>query len=1312
MERNPSPAPAPAHPAPGQPSKWRKRRLAWVAAAAGVLALLAVAFVLLVLFTEWGARFAWQTASRMLPGQLSGELAGGTLADGLALRNVVYEDETKQVRIDRLDAAWTLTRSPLLLTIAYLRLGKVDIAQRRSPPEPSTPPREIRLPLAIDLQSATVQQLAIHREDATQSFSDILLRAGSDGVQHTLSLERAQTPYGKVSAFLRLNGLPPFALDGTAGLDTVFHEKPFELDARLSGSLREPRIRLDAAGAGLTARASIEATPYAPVPLRRAEIHARAVDPRVFNPAWPQADLDIDAELAPVEGGKTLTVAGPVSIANRRPGAIDKGLLPVVAARARAVMDTARQQLADLSVTLTGGASLAGSAELRGPDQGELMLQAGGIDMHALHTRLQRSRLAGPLTAKLAGDTQQASLQLADDKYSMHAEAALDPRQVTLHTARLEAGKARLEASGTLAREGESAYDLTGTLSGFNPALFFSSPPARGKRAWKVPEAHINMQFNAQGMLRPELRAAVDFRIRDSTYAGLPMTGRGTLRVAGGELLPSDAQLAIAGNRVALKGAFGAPSDRLHVAIDAPALAGLGFGLSGLLRVDGNIAGTPDRPVVDATYHAENLAFGPHRIARLAGEAHLRGLPGSAPDARLMLTLKASGVQSIGVQLSRLDAAVNGTYARHTIDTSAAGTLRGRPLDARIAAQGRLRELRQGLAWDGVLNTLQNAGFPRLSMADPLPLRIAPGAVELGATRLTLEGANVDLQGFRYTGGRIRTEGAFRALRIADLLELRRQLVGAAPPVGTDLVLDGRWALTLADTASGFAQVERRSGDISLPPGKGSRGIGLRVLSVRADLQGDAVALDAHAEAARMGKLDAQGRIALRQADGRLSLAPDAPVSGHVEALIPRLQALGFLADPNIAFEGRASVNLDIGGTLADPRLSGTAAGDGLALTLYDQGVRMRDGVARLALQDNVAELQRLEFHSGGGTLRATGQLPLDSAARELRATIIADNFQLLSNPSAQLSLSGQAQVTTVDRQPLLTGKFAVDRALFNLPEKTPPKLGDDVVIIRNGKRVDVTGAEEDIVPEGEQPSGPLSPRINVEVDLGDDFRFEGSGADLRLAGALEIRSAPGETPRAFGTVRVVDGTYEAFGAELAIERGVINFQGPFNNPNVNILAMRRGQEVAAGVSVSGTAQRPRVQLVSEPNVPDEEKLSWLVFGSRGGGAAGPGQAQAAAKGAALGLLNKFGGERLASGFGLDEFSIGESAFGLAGQQVVNLGKEISDRLFIGYEQSLAGAESVLKLTYELTQSWSVVLRGGAVTGIEVFFSKRFDSLR
>lgn len=1297
-----------------------KRRLAWVAATLGALVLLLAGLALLALYTEPGTRMLWQMASRLMPGQLSGDVAGGTLSKGMTLRNVVYRDGSRLIKIDRLESGWHLFRSPLTLEVRFLRIGTADMTLFPTPqaPTPRTLPRQITLPLAIDLQSATVQQLIVHRDADSARYSDIRLQASSDRARHTLDLDNAVTPYGTIAASLRLNGMPPFDLAGTARLNRMVQEERYRFDARLSGTLAALGVQLDAAGNKLNGHATIDATPFAAVPFSRAQIGIRHLDPQAFNAAWPHADLELRASLTPVTGAASepaqLAVAGPVSVINAKPGAIDQDLLPLVSASAQVKLDEDMQQLAQLTIRLPDKAVLKGGGEVRGNVQGKLALLAERFDPHALHTRLRPSQLRGPLDVRWDGNTQHGKLDLSGPSYSVAAHASFGPKQIALHSATLQAGAAQLEINGMLARDARQAYSVTGKLTDFNPGLFLSSTQrsgakgraaSRAKPSAKPIHARINTDFEAEGALRPQPSAKVQFKVHDSMYANLPMTGGGTVQVDGERLLPSDARLSIAGNALRIKGSFGEPADRATLDIDAPVLGRLGFGLSGLLRVDGRIGGTLERPLLDARYRAERLAFGEHRLAWLSGQARIQGVPGTAPDARVELDVNARGVHSGDIDLNRFNANIDGTYASHAIRVDSIGQLRGKALELSASAQGRLVEQAQGLAWDGVLRTLENRGLARISMTSPMPLHVAPGQIELGATRLTIAQAVIDLKSFRYDTNQIRTEGAFSALDIGHLLALRQQLTGSPPPIHTDLVLDGRWNVTLADSADGFVQIARRRGDVRITDESTA---GLTALALRADLQANRINFDAQISATRIGSGTGQGWIELQRPDGRLTLTPQASVSGRIAATIPRLRTIASLAGPRIALDGSVGIELAIAGTLGEPNLSGTVAGDRLSVTLYDQGLRLRDGIARIGLDNNVVELRQVEFRGGDGSVRATGRIPLDRASRELSATIVADKLGLLASPSGQLTLSGQARAANISGQLLVNGKFVVDHARFSLPEKAAPKLDEDVVVIRGGKvrGVATSTASKPI----ERPAGPYTPSANIELDLGNDFRFEGSGAKATLAGTVMLQSEPGETLQGFGTVRVVEGSYEAFGTELAIERGDINFQGPLRNPNLNFLAMRREQEVAAGVTVTGTVQQPRVQLVSEPDLPQEEQLSWLVFG-RGGGTE-PGQAQSAAKGAALGLLNKFGGQRIANTFGLDALSVGESAFGLGGAQVVNLGKEISNRLYIGYEQSLAGAENVLKLTYELTQHWSVVLRGGTITGLDLFYSNRFDAKR
>jgi translocation and assembly module TamB len=197
---------------------------------------------------------------------------------------------------------------------------------------------------------------------------------------------------------------------------------------------------------------------------------------------------------------------------------------------------------------------------------------------------------------------------------------------------------------------------------------------------------------------------------------------------------------------------------------------------------------------------------------------------------------------------------------------------------------------------------------------------------------------------------------------------------------------------------------------------------------------------------------------------------------------------------------------------------------------------------------------------------------------------------------------------------------------------------------------------------------------------------------------------------RGQGTLNVSKGTYSAYGHKLAIEKGELLFNGPLGNPALDILAMQRGQEVEVGVAVSGTVLSPRLTLVSEPSVPDTEKLSWLVLGHGLDTAAGSDLSVLQAAAGALLSRNSSGGmqSQLASAFGVDEINL-KTDQGNAQQRVVTIGKRLSSRLEIGYEQGIETASSVLHLRYTLSKRLSLEGEAGTRSAISMFFNILFD---
>ena len=171
-----------------------------------------------------------------------------------------------------------------------------------------------------------------------------------------------------------------------------------------------------------------------------------------------------------------------------------------------------------------------------------------------------------------------------------------------------------------------------------------------------------------------------------------------------------------------------------------------------------------------------------------------------------------------------------------------------------------------------------------------------------------------------------------------------------------------------------------------------------------------------------------------------------------------------------------------------------------------------------------------------------------------------------------------------------------------------------------------------------------------------------------------------------------------------------MRFTGPFDNPSLNILAIRPKLTQRVGVQITGTALLPRVRLYAEPDLPEAEKLAWLVLGRS---AAGGGAEAAVLQQAAMALL---GGENASGGIagrlGLDELSVsGASDVGSGGASAatVTLGKRISQNFYVAYERSLAGTLGTFSIFYDLSERFTLRASTGEKSAVDLIFKLSYD---
>ncbi|MEX3605786.1 MAG: translocation/assembly module TamB domain-containing protein [Burkholderia sp.] len=1367
-------SPPPPHDEPRPPPRRRcrlGRALAWSIGVLLLVVVLLAGTLAAAVMTERGTRLAWKAAVAVLGGRLAGTLEdGSSLAEGVRISKLAWltpGGKSIEVQINHVEGRWALTRAPLRFTLDYLRAGTIDVTV--TPPPDTTPtklPQNLHLPLQVTLRELRFDTLCIHETDSTTELTKLLAHGQSDGRHHALTLEQLDTPFGALTADVRLDGARPFAIAGTAGYSGKVSNEQVDAHATLSGSLKALVLDLNASGMKLAVgHAHVEAAPFGAVRLTRATLAFDHVNPRALAPGVPQADLAVRAALAAPAGAASpatavlgsrlaaasptsaattgsaaaagkppLVVAGTLSVVNAAPGPLAEGKIPLVDIHARLRLDAHTQCIDDFVMrvlregSVTGGGALAAS-------RGRFDLKLANLDPTLFSNAVRPMRLGGLVAGTLDGGSQRATVNLSDPKLTLglSADVTTDANATTIQRARVSAGKGRFDLSGVLKHDKNSSYELKANLVDFNPLAFStlnssSSTASKGKangkakataagnmkrgaptRSGRPVDARVNGTLTASGALAPALTNKLQFRFGDSVYDGVSMMGQGTVQLAGTRLLPSTAELSVAGNQVSLNGSFGAPDDRLRFEIDAPQLDRLGFGLQGLVAAHGEVTGSIAHLNLAADYRATGVVIGSNRIGSAEGSAEIR----DGTNGTLSLTVDASDLALGSLDLKSVKAKLAGTRARHTLQASALDNAEGRVINLQVAAAGGLVEAGGTSRWNGTVSQLVNRGTPAVSLDAPLTVSAGTDRVILGTSKLTIEGTVLTLRSFALDHGTIRTAGTLSNLSIARALQVLEFLAGERAPVRTDLVLDGDWDLTLAGSVSGHVQICRRAGDVMIETGRGIASPGITALEARAEFgAGNRLNATLHAKASRIGTADATLGIPFAMRDGVIGVAENGPLSGKIDVDLPALRITGGLLGPSYLFDGHAALRLSVNGTPVKSNLAGMLTGDNLSVALVDHGMQLKDGIVRVKLTDNLVDFQQVEFHGADGTLRALGRVRLDSNAPALAASVVADKLELFTSLDRKLSLSGSASVKNdgPHGQLAIDGKFTVERALFDLPESSAPSLSDDVVLVRpdgtvSGEVRTMVGVPKSI---GEKPVPALGPRTNVDIDLGNQFRVKGHGADFGLRGTITVMSAPGTPLRAIGNVRVTEGsTYSTFGRKLSIENGFFTFNGPIANPGLNILAMRRNQEVEAGVQMTGTVQSPTAKLVSEPNVANNEKLSWLLFGH--GTDQGNNLGQQNTMTTALSLLGSATGKRVAQTVGLDEFTIGRSDVGLTDPQVVQLSKAINERFVLGYEQGLQSASNAFKATLNLSRFWAVSAYGGTFQGVDLNYTRRFD---
>jgi len=582
------------------------------------------------------------------------------------------------------------------------------------------------------------------------------------------------------------------------------------------------------------------------------------------------------------------------------------------------------------------------------------------------------------------------------------------------------------------------------------------------------------------------------------------------------------------------------------------------------------------------------------------------------------------------------------------------------------------------------------------------PLRVAfePGSAQvLGAT---LRWRQIDWQqGAAGAASRLDARAEVDAIAVAPILQALQPGFGW----GGDLRVGAHLKARSAASVSVDMVVERTSGDLTVTDEISSQHLGLSDLRFGIAAENGVWHFTAAAAGATLGVVSAAATA--RTSPGATWPATETPLEGVGEVRVDNLGTWGPWLTPGWRLGGRLHANASFGGRFGAPQYTGHVEGAGVTVRNFIEGVNVTDGTIAIALRGTSAHIETFTAKGGAGTLKLEGDAAFDeSPTAQLRLAL--DRFELLTRVDRRIIASGTAALRLDARTLGVDGDLKVDEGLVDFTRSDAPTLGSDVEVVRRpGEPAPPAALAQAQAPDPVVGTPQRAVRLDLRVDMGDKLRVRGRGLDAGLRGELRLTS-PSSRLAVNGTLRAIDGTYQAYGQKLDIDRAVLSFTGPVENPRLDIEATRPNLDVRVGVAVTGTALNPRIRLFSEPELSDLDKLSWLVLG-RASETTG-GADTALLQQAALALLSGEGPgatDRLIQSIGLDEISARQTQ-GTTKDTIVSLGKQISKRWYVGYERGLESTVGTWQLIYRVAQRITVRASAGADNAVDVIWTWRW----
>ena len=383
----------------------------------------------------------------------------------------------------------------------------------------------------------------------------------------------------------------------------------------------------------------------------------------------------------------------------------------------------------------------------------------------------------------------------------------------------------------------------------------------------------------------------------------------------------------------------------------------------------------------------------------------------------------------------------------------------------------------------------------------------------------------------------------------------------------------------------------------------------------------------------------------------------------------------------------------EIRGHLLAPEVWGNLQLQGVAAADNHWPVSLQSLEGEVLLQGEKMRL-KADFATGeGGQGQLTGEIYWQPELTA-RVQLKGEAFQIRVEPFASLQVTPNLTFSYQQEQLLLAGQVKIPSGVISVQQlpKQAIKVSEDAEVV--GRKL-VSGSASKV-------------NLDIELLLGNASQPEAPPLSLDAMGLVaeiqgRLRIANGMQTR--GELLLVKGTYQSWGQDLKLRKARLNFAGPVSLPFLDIEAVREVKEVTVGIHLTGRVDRPETAIFSEPDMANEQALSWLILGRPLRTEKDENSLNAAAISFGLKQASGITG-RLGETVGLKDFQL--IAEGGGSETSVVASGYINDRLSVSYGVGIYDEVSRFVVRYDLPRQVYVEAASSLASSLDIFWRLEF----